>query len=78
VNRNKDKSIKAEIISDSRTLSGNAEASLIDCDSLNTPFTFDKQKEYIPVTKAIEITGNTISYSFPAHSFTQIKVGVKY
>jgi alpha-N-arabinofuranosidase len=76
VNRDKNKAITAEIISSSRALSGKAEASLVDCDSLNTFFTFDKQIEYIPVTKEIEITGNTISYSFPAHSFIQIKAGV--
>jgi alpha-L-arabinofuranosidase len=78
VNRHKDKEITTEIISDSHNLNGKAEASVVDCGSLTDFFTFDKQKEYIPVTKAIEITGNTISFSFPAHSFTQIKAGVKH
>jgi alpha-N-arabinofuranosidase len=77
VNRNKEKAITAEIISDTHAFNGKAEASVVNCDSLNTAFTFDKQKEYIPATKAIEVKGNKLSCSFPAHSFTQIKVGVK-
>ncbi|MGA8263563.1 MAG: alpha-L-arabinofuranosidase C-terminal domain-containing protein, partial [Ignavibacteriaceae bacterium] len=77
VNRDKDKAISADIINDSGMFSGKAEASLVDSDSLNAPFTFDKQKEYVPVTKEIEIKDGKISYSFPAHSFTQIKVEVR-
>ena len=77
VNRDKDKAISADIINDSGMFSGKAEASLVDCDSLDAPFTYDKQKEYMPVTKEIEIKGGKISYSFPAHSFTQIKVEVR-
>jgi alpha-N-arabinofuranosidase len=78
VNRNKEKAVIAEIISDAHAFNGKAEASVVTSDSLYTAFTFDKQKEYIPASKAIEISGNTIPYTFPAHSFTQIKVGVKY
>ena len=77
VNRDKDKAISTQIINDSGMFSGKAEASLVDSDSLNAPFTFDKQKEYVPVTKEIEIKDGKISYSFPAHSFTQIKVEVR-
>ena len=77
INRHKDNTITADIISNSGAFSGKAEASLINCNSLTEPFTFDKQKEYIPATKEIEIKGNKLSCSFPAHSFTQIKVGVK-
>ena len=77
VNRDKDKAIPAEIINESGVFSGKGEASLVNSDSLNARFTFDKQKEYVPVTKEIEIKNGKISYSFPAHSFTQIKVAVK-
>jgi alpha-L-arabinofuranosidase len=77
VNRNKDKAISADIMSVSGSFSGKAEASLVDSDSLDAPFTFDNQKKYIPLTKEIEVKGGKISYSFPAHSFTQIKVGIK-
>jgi alpha-N-arabinofuranosidase len=77
INRNKDKAIAAEIINDSGIFSGKAEASIVDSDSLNAPFTFDNQKNYIPVKRDVEIKEGKISYSFPAHSFTQISVGVK-
>jgi alpha-N-arabinofuranosidase len=44
--------------------------------TLNDAFTYDKQSQYIPVTKVINTDKNRISYSFPAHSFTQIKVEI--
>jgi alpha-N-arabinofuranosidase len=77
VNRNKENAVTAEIISDAHAFNGKAEASVVTSDSLYAGFTFDKQKEYIPATNAIEASGNAIPYTFPAHSFTQIKVGVK-
>jgi alpha-N-arabinofuranosidase len=77
VNRYKDKAISTYIITGSGMFSGKAEVSLVYGDSLDAPFTFDKQKEYVPVTKDVEIKDGKISYSFPAHSFTQIKVKIK-
>ncbi|MFZ0453205.1 MAG: alpha-L-arabinofuranosidase C-terminal domain-containing protein [Ignavibacteriaceae bacterium] len=77
VNRDKDKAITAEITSVSGIFSGKAEASLVDSDSLDAPFTFDNQKNYIPVTKEVEAKGGKLSFSFPAHSFTQIKAVIK-
>ena len=66
-----------EIINNAGTFSGKAEASIVNVDSLRTPFTFDNQQEYIPVTKEIDTEGNKLTYSFPAHSLTQLRVGVK-
>ncbi len=77
VNRHKDKAITAEIIPSSGTFTGKAEANILACESLNEPFTFDKQDQYQPETKEIKVEGHKFSYSFPAHSFTQIKVQVK-
>jgi len=77
VNRDKDRAISTEIINNSGIFSGKAEVSLVDSDSLDAPFTFDNQKDYVPVAKEIEIKGGKLSYSFPAHSFTQIKARVK-
>ncbi len=77
VNRHKEKAITAEITNESGIVSGKAEASVVDCDSLNAFFTFNKQKEYIPGTKEIDVQEGKILYTFPAHSFTQIQVGVK-
>jgi alpha-L-arabinofuranosidase len=76
VNRHKDKAITAEI-ANAGGLEGKAEASLITGNSLNDTFTFDQQGQYIPSLKEVKIDKNKITYSFPAHSFTQIKVGLK-
>jgi alpha-N-arabinofuranosidase len=76
VNRSKDKAIATDIINNSGKLTGKAEASILDSDSLTEPFTYDKKNQYKPVTKEINVEGNKISYSFPAHSFVQIKVKV--
>ena len=77
VNRHKDKAITADIINNSGVFAGKAETSIVNADSLNESFTYDKQEQYIPVTKEIKVEGNKISCSFPAHSFAQIKVGVR-
>ena len=77
VNRHKDKTISTEIINNSGIFTGKAETKLLTAASLDEQFTFDKQDEYSPVTKEIKVEGNKISHSFPPHSFTQIKVGVK-
>ncbi len=74
VNRNKDKAIAADIINNSGTFAGKAEATIVDNGSLTEPFTFDKQDQYIPVTKDVKVEGNEITCSFPAHSITQIVV----
>jgi alpha-N-arabinofuranosidase len=77
VNRHKDKTITTDIINNSGTFTRKAEGKLLTADSLDEPFIFDKKDQYEPVTKEIKVEGNKISCSFPAHSFTQIKVGVK-
>ncbi|MBN1892964.1 alpha-N-arabinofuranosidase [bacterium] len=77
VNRHQDKTINAEIFNTSGVFTGKAEASLLSADSLDEPFTFDKQEQYVPATKNLKMDGNKISCSFPPHSFTQIRIGVK-
>jgi len=77
VNRHKDNAINADILSISREYSGKAVASVINCESLNDPFIFDKQVQYIPITKEIKTEKSKLTFSFPAHSFTQIQVFMK-
>jgi alpha-N-arabinofuranosidase len=77
VNRHKDKAISADIISQSGDFDGKAEVSLMSANDLNEPFTFDKQDQYKPSVKEIKTEKNKVACSFPAHSFTQIKVGIK-
>jgi alpha-N-arabinofuranosidase len=77
VNRHKDKAITAEIENSAGGLTGKAEATLIAGNSLDEQFSFDNKDKYIPVSKEIKIEKNKIIYSFPAHSYTQIKVDLK-
>jgi alpha-N-arabinofuranosidase len=77
VNRHKDKTITTDIISTSGEFSEKAEATLVAGNNLDETFTFDKQSQYVPVVKQIKADKGKITYSFPAHSFTQIKVAIK-
>lgn len=77
VNRHKDKAISADIFSGTGEFDGKAEVSLMSANDLNETFTFDKQDQYKPVVKEIKTEKNKVVCSFPAHSFTQIKVGIK-
>jgi len=77
VNRHKDKSITTDISSSSGKFSGRAEVSMIAAKELQEAFSFDKQTEYVPVKKDVEIKGDGLSYTFPPHSFTQVKITVK-
>ena len=77
VNRHKDKAITADVTNVSGSFTGNAEASLITAGDLKEPFSFDKQSQYFPVIKDLRTSNNTLSCTFPPHSFTQIKVGAR-
>ncbi|MGD2093493.1 MAG: alpha-L-arabinofuranosidase C-terminal domain-containing protein [Phycisphaerales bacterium] len=76
VNRHKEKDISAEIVNGSGTLSANATVSEINSDNIRAMYTFDKRKQYVPAVKEMIIEGNKFTYSFPAHSFTQIVLKV--
>jgi alpha-N-arabinofuranosidase len=77
INRHQDKAITADIVSTSGTFSGKAQASIINSDSLKEQFSVDKQSQYAPVVKEVSADNNKITYSFPPHSFTQIKITIK-
>lgn len=77
VNRHKDKAILADVINTSGQLTGKAIALLISGDKRNEPFAFDQQTKYQPITKEIGVKNNTLTCTFPPHSFTQIKLGAK-
>jgi alpha-N-arabinofuranosidase len=77
VNRHKDKSIRAEIINNSKSFTGKASIREVNSKDIHAPFTYDKRQSYVPSTKELEVSGNKFSYSFPAHSFTQIKLKIK-
>ena len=74
INRSRDKAFATEIFSNSGNFSGKAEASIINNDDLKAIFSIDKQSKYLPLTKDAKLSGNKLSFIFPPHSFTQIKV----
>jgi alpha-N-arabinofuranosidase len=77
VNRHKEKAISADILSTSGAFAGKAEAQLINAESLKDPFSYEKRDQYVPVVEEVKVIDQCITYSFPAHSFTQIKIKVK-
>jgi alpha-N-arabinofuranosidase len=77
VNRHKDNAITTDIINIKGDIAGNAVASIINCESLTDPFAFEKKEQYIPVSKEIKTEKNKATFSFPAHSYTQIKIILK-
>jgi alpha-N-arabinofuranosidase len=76
VNRHKDKAIEADIMSTSGTFSGKGEASTLNATSITEPFAFEKRDQYLPVKKEITLKKGNLNYSFPPHSFTQIRISI--
>lgn len=76
VNRHKDDAIRTEIINNSGKFTGKASIREVNSKDIHDSFTFDKRQKYIPVNKELEVANNKFSYSFPAHSFTQIKLKI--
>jgi len=75
VNRHNSKAIAATIANTSGQFTGKAEASIIRSDDLKGAFTIEQQPQYIPITKEAKLDNNSLTFTFPPHSFTQIKVG---
>jgi alpha-N-arabinofuranosidase len=76
VNRHKEKAITADITTTTGNFTGKAEASFIAGASLNEVYEFDKQAQYVPVKKMVDTKGKQVTYTFPPHSFTQIRASV--
>jgi alpha-N-arabinofuranosidase len=77
VNRHKDESIATDIKSVTGTFATTASVSLItSADASNQPYTYEARDTYAPKTEQIATQGATLHYTFPAHSFTQIVVGI--
>ncbi len=76
VNRHEKKSVETDIVSNSGDFAGNASATVITSDSIHAPYKYADRNAYVPVPREIKVTGHEFKYSFPAHSFTQIKVKI--
>lgn len=78
VNRHKDDAIAADIGSTAGTFSGTAQVTQILSDDIsNKPYTYEDRDSYAPKVSEFAAGGTTLNYSFPAHSFTQIVVGME-
>ena len=77
VNRHQDKAITADISNTTGTMASKAEITIVNNDSLKDPFAFDKQNQYVPIVKEVVANNNRLTFSFPPHSFTQIKISIK-
>jgi len=76
VNRNKDNAITTDIIDEGNSFSGKAQANIIEHE-LDEKFVYAADNVYSPVSKAIDTRNNKMTFTFPAHSFTQIVVKTK-
>ncbi|MCB0752227.1 MAG: alpha-N-arabinofuranosidase [Ignavibacteriae bacterium] len=76
VNRHKENAISTEIVSTEGTFTGKAELNILNADSIEEPFAYDKQDQYKPIIKEINVKGNKLTFAFPPHSIVQIKIKV--
>jgi alpha-N-arabinofuranosidase len=75
VNRHKDEAINTDILNQSGVFKGTAtlyEVNSKDIKDMNSA----TEHPVSTVTKQIDVNGNTLNYSFPAHSFTLIRIPV--
>lgn len=77
VNRHQDRTIAADILASSGVFAGKAEATVISGKSLREPYSFDEKENYIPAGQGIKTGKDKMTFSFPAHSFTQIKMDIE-
>ncbi len=75
--RHKEKDVAEEIVSSSGGFAGRASVTEVNSDSIYAPYTYDKRNENVPVPKEIEAKVIKFTYSFPAHSFAQIRVRIE-
>jgi alpha-N-arabinofuranosidase len=73
INKNETKAIATDIVLQSGEYSGNAKVHEINGATLASTNT-KTQEDVKIVSKDIRFKGNTIQYSFPAHSLTQIVI----
>ncbi len=77
VNRHKDKAITADILNAAGNFESKATIHNISSNDLQEPFSYDKKEQYVPVKQELNTKNNQLAVSFPAHSFTQIKLTLK-
>ncbi|MBQ9878543.1 MAG: alpha-N-arabinofuranosidase [Bacteroidales bacterium] len=76
VNVNKDQAIKTDISALTGSFSNKATVSTICCE-LDEEITKAKESTYVPKQTTVNVKDGKLTYSFPAHSITQISIPVK-
>lgn len=76
VNRHETNAIETEVVLQTGDFTGNAQVHEVNGETIEATNTKEEQGVSI-VTKDITFRGNTIGYSFPAHSLTQLEIPVK-
>ncbi len=77
VNRNMKEAIRAKIISDTGNFVGDAAVNVINTEDVSGRYNYESRDQYLPASSTLKVNGNSFTFSFPAHSFTQIKVEVQ-
>ena len=73
VNRSADKAITADISNATAPFAGKAQISSLEGDAMEL-FTYAKQDSYKPQVKQADVKNGVVTYTFPAHSITQIEL----
>jgi alpha-N-arabinofuranosidase len=68
--------LATDVVLESGAFAGSATVKEINAEAVNSTNTRTREAVAI-TTKEIQLQGKTISYSFPAHSFTQMLIPVK-
>lgn len=77
VNRSKDKAITTDIIAQTGEFDGNIEILEVNGPTIKARNDFGLKEVETKSKEAIKAKGNVVTYSFPAHSFTQLKAKIK-
>ena len=76
INVNKDQAIKTDISAVTGSFSNKATVSTVCCE-LDEEITKAKESSYVPKETSVNVKDGKLTYSFPAHSITQIIIPVK-
>lgn len=76
VNRSENQAITADISNSAMPFAGKAQISSLEGDAMEM-FTYAKQDSYKPQVKQADVKNGIVTYSFPAHSVTQIELKLK-
>jgi len=76
VNRSETEAIATDVELQSGTFTGKGQAHLVTADSLEATNTA-KEEKVRTATSEFAFTGNRISHTFPAHSFTQLEIALQ-